>query len=48
MQGQLDCVVVDTGPAAYLKPVVTEWLRDPPPFEWSIRLSENAARLARR
>ncbi len=45
MLAQLDCVIVDSGPAAYLKPVVTDWLRDPPPFEWSIRLGEKAARL---
>ena len=42
MPGQLDCVVVDAGPAAYLKPIVEDWLRNPPPFDWSIRLGGRA------
>jgi hypothetical protein len=43
MEGHLICVVIDAGPAAYLKPVLEEWLVTPPEFSWSIRLGEKAA-----
>jgi hypothetical protein len=43
MPEQLHCLIVDAGPAAYLKPVVADWIENPPPFDWSIRLGEKAA-----
>jgi len=42
MARHLHCVIVDAGPATYMKPVLARWIAEPPGFEWSLRLGEKA------
>ncbi|MBH61769.1 MAG: hypothetical protein CL569_04845 [Alphaproteobacteria bacterium] len=43
MAKRLSCLIVDAGPANYMKPVFARWLAEPPPFEWSLLLGEKAS-----